>query len=394
LQREELGQLFAPLEAEVGGAPEVEDSWTGRDTRVLLVEDNEEMRSFLVRLLGARFEVITAASGEEGLARAQQEAPDAIVSDVMMGGMDGYTLCRRLKEEPSTRVIPVLLVSARHGADAALEGFRAGAADYVVKPFSAPELLARVEAQIRIRRLGLALVRLEKQTTLGLLSSGIAHEVLNPINAVVNAVPPLREALHGGPKALGDELLDVVERAGDRVRSIVASLLSFARQDVVRTREVPLSELVDSVLTILQFRLSGRVQVHKELAWTGEVSCVPELLGQVLRNLLTNAIDALPPEGGNLWIRSVREGGQVRLSVRDDGLGVSPKLRERIFDAFFTTKPPGSGTGLGLAVSREVMAMHGGSLELAPPGPKGAELVLTLPVAAQAVSRPDAGVLH
>lgn len=394
LRSEELGQLLAPLEAQVGGVPEQEDAWAGRDTRVLLVEDNDEMRTFLARLLGARFEVLTASSGEEGLALARREAPDAVVSDVMMGGLDGYGLCQRLKEDTGTRMIPVLLISARHGADAALEGFRAGAADYIVKPFSAPELLARVEAQIRIRRMGLALVRLEKQTTLGLLSSGIAHEVLNPINAVVNAVAPLREALHEGSQELGEELLSVVERAGDRVQSIVRSLLSFARQDVVRPREVPLGELVDSVLTILQFRLDGRVRVHRELQWTGAVSCVPELLGQVLMNLLTNALDALPQEGGNLWIRSRREGGVVRLSVKDDGPGVSPKLRERIFDAFFTTKPPGSGTGLGLAVSREVMAMHGGTLELAPPGPAGAELVLTLPVAARARNNPEVEVLH
>ena len=391
---EELGELLAPLEAETGGVPELEDAWAGRDTRVLLVEDNEEMRAFLARLLGARFEVITASSGEEGLALARQEAPDAVVSDVMMGGLDGYGLCQRLKEDAGTRMIPVLLVSARHGADAALEGFRAGAADYVVKPFSAPELLARVEAQIRIRRMGLALVRLEKQTTLGLLSSGIAHEVLNPINAVVNAVAPLRQALRRGPPELGEELLCVVERAGDRVRSIVRSLLSFARQDVVRPREVSLVELLESVLTILQFRLGTRVQVHRDLQWTGEVTCVPELLGQVLMNLLTNALDALPADGGNLWIRSARVGEAIQLSVRDDGPGVSPALRERIFDAFFTTKPPGSGTGLGLAVSREVMAMHGGSLELAPPGASGAELILSLPVVPPAEDRPDVEVLH
>jgi signal transduction histidine kinase len=378
---EPLDELLAPLEAEAAGPAEAEEQWAGRDARVLLVEDNEEMRTFLARLLGARFEVLTAASGEEGLARAKEVAPDAVVSDVMMGGLDGYTLCSRLKADPVTRGVPVLLVSARHGADAALEGFRAGAADYVVKPFSAPELLARVEAQIRIRRMGLALVRMEKQNTVGLLSSGIAHEVLNPINAVVNAVEPLRETLREAGVSGGVELLDVVQRAGDRVRRIVRALLAFARHDEVRARPVQLEELIDSVLVILQFRIEGRVRVHRELGWTGELVCVPELFGQVLMNLITNALDALPDGAGTLWIRSARDGDQVRISVKDDGEGVNPGLRERIFDPFFTTKPPGSGTGLGLAVSREVMTMHGGTLELAPPGRGGAELVATLPLA-------------
>jgi len=134
-----------------------------RKERVLLVEDNEEMKRFLTTILGRAYQVLQADDGRRGLEIARREVPEVIVSDVMMPTMDGYELCRRLKSDPRTHNIPLILVSARHGIEAALDGFSAGADDYITKPFSSPELLARVDAQLRIRTLGTALLRADKQ---------------------------------------------------------------------------------------------------------------------------------------------------------------------------------------------------------------------------------------
>ncbi|MBP7127629.1 response regulator [Myxococcota bacterium] len=360
--------------------------------RVLLVEDNPEMREFLCRILSRRHQVWAATDGVEGLALARRELPDVVVSDVMMPRMDGFEMCRRLKGDPPTRGIPVILLTARHGTDAVVEGLQAGADDFVVKPFSTPELLARVDAQLRIRSLTLSLLRSEQQASLGVVSAGIAHEVLNPVNAIVNSVPPLRKAIarlaKGGSRTADDvvvceALLGAVEQSGERIHRIVEAFRSVTRpggeQPALQVARP--GEVVDAVLQMLRYRLDAdsRIRVHRRYGWDEPMLCYPELLGQVVMNLAGNALDALGSSGGNLWISTERSGDQVRIRVRDDGPGIPPEVRERIFTPFFTTKPPGSGTGLGLSISREIMALHRGTLDLSPAAGRGTEFVATLP---------------
>jgi signal transduction histidine kinase len=387
-------KLATPLPDEIGGgleppawvAPEPEQPGRHRP-RLLLVEDNPEMRRFLSRLLASDFRVITASDGEEGLQLARELLPDGVLSDVMMARLDGLELCRQLKADRLTRHLPVILVSARHGADATLEGFAAGADDYIVKPFSAPELLARVNAQLRVRRLALALMRAEKQTTLGLMAAGIAHEVRNPVNALLNAVPPLRRELELAgrlahePHSLTDALLDSIERSGERIRQVVDSMLALSRQSPgeLRLREVRLSESIDATLAVLRFRTREGVEVRRNYEWDGPVWCYPELVGQVVMNLVINALDAVDPQHGHVEVEVRRDRDAVRVAVRDDGPGIAPELRELVFEPFFTTKAPGVGTGLGLAVSREIAALHGGTLELESNDGHGTSVVLVLP---------------
>ena len=118
--------------------------------RVLLVDDNRDMRDYLRRLLSPRFEVVVATNGREALQKARKRAPDLVLSDVMMPEMDGIQLLTALREDPATCAVPVVLLSARAGEEALIEGMMSGADDYVVKPFTARELLARVEAHIKI----------------------------------------------------------------------------------------------------------------------------------------------------------------------------------------------------------------------------------------------------
>ncbi|MEV4726878.1 ATP-binding protein, partial [Micromonospora humida] len=121
--------------------------------RVLIADDNADMREYLHRLLRSRYDVTAVGDGIAALARARTAPPDLIVSDVMMPGLDGLELVAALRAEPRTMGVPVLLLSARAGQEAAVEGLEAGADDYLVKPFSAEELLARVRANVDLARL-------------------------------------------------------------------------------------------------------------------------------------------------------------------------------------------------------------------------------------------------
>jgi PAS domain S-box-containing protein len=127
------------------------DSATAR-ARVLLADDNADMRDYLTRLLAGSYEVSTAADGEEALAAARRARPDLILTDVMMPRLDGYGLLEKLRGDPELRGLPVIVLSARAGDEAKVEGLRRGADDYLVKPFSARELLARIAANIEMSR--------------------------------------------------------------------------------------------------------------------------------------------------------------------------------------------------------------------------------------------------
>lgn len=365
-------------------------------TRVLVVEDNPEMREYVARIVGTAHRVLTAHDGAEALGIARQEQPDAIVTDLTMPDMDGLQLCRALREDMMTRHVPIILLTAHHDAESAVAGLNAGADDFVRKPFSGTELLARIAAQIRIRNLALTLMRMEKRTTLGMLGGGIAHEVLNPLNALMNLLDPLNgvidRALRGeadeGDREEGPRMMMTIEIAAARIQKVVEALSRFTRQnESLRIREVDLSDGIETVLALLAWRMGDRVLVHKDYRFRGPLPCAPELVDQVVMNLVVNAIDAMDGRG-EIWISVDQVGDRCEVRVKDSGPGVPVDLRERIFAPFFTTKDPGKGTGLGLAISREIATLHGGSLELAR-GPGGAEFILSLPLTTTAQDVPN-----
>jgi signal transduction histidine kinase/DNA-binding response OmpR family regulator len=133
-------------------------SRAGRARRVLIADDNADLRQYLLRLLGKHFEVELAEDGLAALDRARRHPPDLVLSDVMLPGLDGFALLRALRQEAATSAVPVILLSARAGEEAVLEGLTTGADDYLVKPFSARELLARVRTQLEMAQMRRAVV--------------------------------------------------------------------------------------------------------------------------------------------------------------------------------------------------------------------------------------------
>jgi signal transduction histidine kinase/DNA-binding response OmpR family regulator len=138
------------LPAVHGEAPPAQDAHTGR---ILIADDNADMREYLRRLLASRYTIETAPDGEAALAAARAHVPDLVLTDVMMPGLDGFGLLRGLRRDPRTRSVPIIFLSARAGEESKVEGLELGADDYLVKPFSARELLARVTTHLELSRL-------------------------------------------------------------------------------------------------------------------------------------------------------------------------------------------------------------------------------------------------
>jgi signal transduction histidine kinase len=226
------------------------------------------------------------------------------------------------------------------------------------------------EALERLRRAQDDLVRSEKLASMGRLVSGIAHEINNPVNAVINTLGPLEEAVQGAgaTEPAVATMLAVIKRGAARTKAIVQALHNYSRSEESVQREVNLGRCLEDCLDLLRHRLDGIEVVRaidpdaRILGYTGQID-------QVLMNLITNAAQALQDDPGRgagarrtIEVGARAEGDGVALWVKDDGPGIPPEILPRIFDPFFTTKDVGAGSGLGLSIVHGIVERHGGTI--------------------------------
>jgi len=272
------------------------------------------------------------------------------------------------------------------------------------------------------------LIQAEKMSSLGQLVAGIAHEINNPVNFIYGNIEPakdyasnlieliqLYQKYYPNPQS---EIYDFTEEiefeylASDfsklltsmktgaiRIRDIVKSLRTFSRLDEALLKQIDIHENLESTLVILQNRFNGRtgtpeIQINKNYGYLPLVECYGGLLNQVLMNLLMNAIDAIEQQRENLKhtgkldyygqitiTTSVCSENQMVISIKDNGCGMSPQVQEKIFNPFFTTKPIGKGTGMGLAISYQIVTEnHQGKLRCFSTQGKGSEFQIELPI--------------
>jgi len=335
------------------------------EATILLAEDDPGLSQHISEVLSEQYRVITAPNGKIALEKAREHLPDLLVTDLEMPEMNGIELTRHFLEIQGTTLAPVLIVSAHAGLGQRLAGFDAGAVDYVVKPFSADELLARIRNQLAIRKLALRLHESQKLASMGMLSAGLAHEMRNPANALVNALRPLIDLLPPDqrvPDSPGALLSEVALEAADQIRERSKNILDYSRAERVRKQPADLRLVIARARRTVATALVG-VEVREDIKVASPVPCAAPLIEQILVNLIDNAAYAAGPNG---WVSidARREGELVCIEISDSGPGVPVNLQERIFDPFFTTKPVGEGTGLGLTISRRIALNHGGELRI------------------------------
>ena len=250
------------------------------------------------------------------------------------------------------------------------------------------------DALEKLRRAQDDLVRSEKLASMGRLVAGIAHEINNPVNAVINTIGPLEELL-AGLKGLqvvptanelttigqdAEEMLGVIQRGATRSKAIVQALHNYSRGDDEQPRDVNLSRSVDDTLDLLRHRLKN-VRVEKDVDAGLRITGFAGQIDQVLMNLVTNAAQAIGDRegGGRIQIAAHGDEERVAITVVDDGPGIPTEQLPRIFDPFFTTKDVGEGSGLGLSIVHGIIERHGGKISVESAVGKGTTFTIWLP---------------
>jgi len=352
----------------------------GRLPRVLIAEDEADLRGFIAGVLKDTYHVDAASDGAEALELMKHNRPDLVLTDVMMPGTSGLDLCRAIKGDRSLRGIPVILLTARGESEAALEGYAAGADDFVAKPFHTKVLQARIRAHLQMRSLSLALADQARLASAGTLAAGLAHEVKNPLNAAANAAKVLEKG--GSTRVSNEKLMNIVIDALQRIDGLISALDAHARPaDGAEVAPHDVRKAVESTLNLLEYKLKNRVTVHQDYETTGDVFAPARAFNQVLLNLVDNSIRS---GAENIWIELRQVDKQVSVAVADDGPGVPADVVHRIFDPFFTTRVEGEGTGLGLHLSRRIAQECGGELRYEPRPGGGARFVMEIPAMEQA----------
>ncbi len=259
------------------------------------------------------------------------------------------------------------------------------AADAIERRFvELQEAKQKVDEQVEARTAELRVlmaerIQREKLATLGALAAGIAHEVRNPVGAILAGLPRLRRDLESGSvRPAARQMLDVAIDSAERINRLVGDLLELGQPDREGPAPWNVHDGLEAAVRMLGHRAPEAVAIERDYRLGHEVPAHAATMNQVLLNVLDNALAAVG-ERGTVRIETRDQEGGALIAISDSGAGVAPELRDRIFDPFFTSKPVGKGTGLGLHIARRIMNEHGGTIDVIPSTLGGACFRIWLP---------------
>ncbi|MEO5969161.1 MAG: ATP-binding protein [Bdellovibrionia bacterium] len=331
--------------------------------RIVVADDNADMLDYVRRLLADRYEIISASDGKAALEAIQTHRPDLVISDVMMPVMDGIELLRILRADATIRSIPVILLSARAGEESKTSGLESGADDYLVKPFSANELLVRVNTQIKLDG-----IRKLANQELEQFAYVVSHDLQAPLRHISTYVEILRESLEGPLNKDAVDSMKYIESGCRTMRSLITDLLSMARigSSALRLKQTDLNTILKEVLVVLSDEIS-KTQAEIDFDSLPVLNVDGTKISMVFQNLIGNALkymgNGLQPK---IKVKADENEKTWKISVSDNGIGIDAKYYNRIFEIYQRLHKKGeySGTGIGLSICKKVIDMHLGRIWL------------------------------
>jgi two-component system sensor histidine kinase/response regulator len=346
----------------------------GRPT-VLVVDDEATNVQLLTDLLESRnYQVWSASNGEQALAIARERLPHVVLLDVMMPRLNGFEVCRRLKAESKTAMIPVLLVTALDARQDRIAGIDAGANDFITKPIDSADLILRVRNAAATRRLHQQVAtQLRQLQDLEKARDTLTHMIVHDLRSPLTGLRAYLDLL----KMAADGSADVLEYASEaqvialRLTEMISQVLDVSRlesgQMPVTPKQTDLAALLPKAVASLGPPPSEITVAYEMPSGPVSISCDPDLVSRVVVNLVGNAFK-FTPRKGRVCVGLVDEPDRVRITVEDNGPGIPPEYRTKVFEKFGQA-PLGQASGarssgIGLTFCKLAIEAHGGKIGL------------------------------
>lgn len=378
----------------------------GSGSHVVLVADDEnDMRSYIVSLLSEDYRVVQTQDGSHVASLVEEHLPELVLLDWMMPGKDGLAVCRELRADSRNRDLKIVLLTARIDEKSKIDALQSGADDFLTKPFSSIEVKTRVANLLRVARLQkdlrlrndeltatidklqrteTMLIQSEKMNAIGSLSAGLLHEINNPLNYTLTAISFASQRKASLAPEMQEVLADV-EEGMIRIRDVITNLKGFAYPEKSGTESLfTLQEVFQSACKIMAGEMAGieiKVDLPEDLVIRGQKTQIMHLF----LNLLSNAAHALQSQPVNrpkvVTVRASVTEDLASIEVADSGPGIPDDIINRVFEPFFTTRDVGSGMGMGLSICHTIMEAHHGTIRVGNRPGGGAVFTINLPLA-------------
>lgn len=382
---------------------------------ILIVDDDPGMVQALARVIRPLGRLRFATLGSDALRLMNESPPDLVLLDAQMPGMSGFEVLEAIKGNPLLADVPVIFVTSQAEASFEQTGLEKGAADFIAKPIRPAIVQARVRTQLRLKqandalkqvaatdRLNLAEAlkdlreshsQLQKTAEeLQLANEGLlqfvrisSHDLREPLNTVVQFVGLVQEDHGAALPADAQHYLKLVHNAGEHMRTLLDDVVRYARLQHGET-EPPTPVALAPLMAELCDALAAQLDATGAQLQIGELPRVlghASLLSQLFQNLVSNALKFVPPGSvPRIEITAQTAGGMATISVKDNGIGISPEGQGRLFQPFarLNLRREFEGTGLGLAISRQIAEAHGGTIGVRSQPGEGSTFEVRLPL--------------
>lgn len=376
---------------------------------ILIVDDNENNLKVIGKMLyDQNFKIALAKSGQEALIYVKKTEYDLILLDIMMPLLDGFETCKRIKEDPLTKNIPIIFLSAKNSPEDIVKGFQLGAVDYITKPFKIEEVLVRINNHIQLtkakeeiqrkneelsiinKKLSIANVKLQEMNDAkDKFFTIISHDLKSPFSSFLSITNNLTQDFHSLAFSDIHNFSKIIHDTANTLYKLIEDLLVWSR---TQTGQVPYKPTICNLLEMinnnlfLQHHTAIQKNIVIENIVSSDISIFADvnMFNTVLRNALSNALKYTRRDG-KITVSCNTDGNLAFISIKDNGIGINPITLETLFKLDEQRATEGTegekGTGLGLIISKEFVEKNGGEISISSEIDEGTNLVFSVPLA-------------
>ncbi len=360
---------------------------------LLVVDDNKENLKVVSNFLKKEgYQIALALNAEDAMNILKQNEIDLILLDVMMPGTDGFTLCKKLKKDPSLADIPVIFLTAKTETNDLVEGFDAGGVDYITKPFKKEELIVRVNNHIDLSYAKKKIIEQAEQIerinrTKDRLYSVIAHDIKSPFSNISMLISTLADGYLEPGSEDYNEILQSINSSSNETYALLENLLQWTRSQTgnleIAPEEIKLEELVGNIIRITDpIAVKKKIKLKMDVPDDLVLEADNNMMRSVLQNLVSNAIK-FTNQGGRVMVTAGKKNSDIVIKVIDNGVGIPEKNKKKLFvdEGQLTTRGTNDekGSGLGLLLVKDFVQRHNGRIDIESKEGEGTTFILTFP---------------